>query len=110
MTVDAPIDYGVAITFDDVTSVREMIRHLIEDHGLYRFAIVRGPQENEVARERYLASCEAIAQGGGEVEPDSVFDGYWTRSGGRAAVEELLRRTRRCRTSSCAPTTIWPSA
>ncbi len=92
VTIDAPVDYGVAITFDDLTSVREMIRHLMEDHGLYRFAIVRGPQENAVARARFLASCEAIEQGGGEVEPNLVFDGYWTRSGGRAAVEEMLRR------------------
>ena len=88
VTIDAPMDTAVEITFDDVTSVRELMEHLIHHHGYRRFGIVTGPMGNEVAMGRYHTSLEMLVENGCQL--DYVFDGSWTRAGGRKAAKGML--------------------
>ena len=64
VTIDAPMDTAVEITFDDVTSVRALMEHLIHHHGYRRFGIVTGPMGNEVAMGRYHTSLEMLVENG----------------------------------------------
>jgi len=88
VAVDANIPSAAEVTFDDDMSVRALMEHLAGEHGYRRFAMVTGPMGNKVAMDRYNISCEVLRSYGCTVE--SVFDGSWTRDGGRTAAAGIL--------------------
>ena len=49
VTVDGQWGQSVSITFDDNSSVRELMKHLLEKHGMREFSLVTGPADNSVA-------------------------------------------------------------
>ena len=88
VTIDTSITSAVEVTFDDVMSVKAQMEHLAGEHGCRRFAMVTGPMGNKVAMDRYNASLEVLSAYGCTVQ--SVFDGSWTRDGGRTAAAGML--------------------
>lgn len=92
VTVDSQWGHSVGITFDDASSVRELMNHLLEKHGMRDFALVTGPRGNSVADNRANVVRSMIAQYGANLPEDAIFDGQWVREGGRQAAEELLNR------------------
>lgn len=88
VAIDTYIESAAEVTFDDEMSVRALMEHMIGEHGCRRFAMVTGPMGNKVAMDRYNASCEVLYAHDCAVE--SVFDGSWTRDGGRNAVAGIL--------------------
>ena len=92
VTVDSQWGHSVGITFDDNSSLRELITHLLEKHGMRNFALVTGPQGNSVADNRTNVVRSVIAEHGANLPEDVIFDGQWVREGGRHAADELLAR------------------
>lgn len=92
VTIDVRHGQSVQVGFDDVVSVRELMRHLIETHGRRRFALVTGPKETRVARARYEAACAVLAEYGLSVPAEAVYDGRWVRDGGREAAQQFLEQ------------------
>lgn len=92
VTIDEQVDHSVEITFDDLSNVRELMKHLLEEHNLRVFAVVTGPVESPVAMARYEVCRQMIAEYGAHLDPESVIDGRWVREGGRQAVDLLLER------------------
>lgn len=88
VTIDTTIESAVEVTFDDEPSVRELMEHLIVEHQCRRFGLVTGPVSNKVAVDRYNTSRSVIEAHGCTL--DYVFDGFWTRDGGRMAAESML--------------------
>lgn len=88
VTIDASMATGVEVTFDDTSSVRTLMDHLIHHHGYRRYAIVTGPMGNKVAMDRYHTSRNMLMEN--DCQLDYVFDGSWTRAGGRAAAGSML--------------------
>ncbi len=90
ISIDVPQDGAVTIQFDDRISVEEVTEHLINEHGARKIAYISGPLESTVAYERVLA-CKSVMQKHGLVlEDNMIFDGQWTRIGGRKAAEEII--------------------
>ena len=92
VTVDSQWGQSVSITFDDSSSLRELMRHLLENHGMREFAMVTGPVGVSVADHRARVAREVIEEYGANLPPDAVFDGHWVREGGRMAADKLLAR------------------
>lgn len=92
VTVDGQWEQSVSITFDDKSSVRELMIHLLEDHGMREFALVTGPQGTSVADNRADVAREVIAEYGAHLPEDAIYDGHWVREGGRRAADTLLAR------------------
>ena len=90
VSVDVPRDGAVTLTFDDRSSVEELAEHLILKHGARKFAYVSGPLDSEVAAARLEACRNALERHGLALDDRLVFDGQWTRVGGRTAAEKLL--------------------
>ncbi|MBE5803466.1 MAG: GGDEF domain-containing protein [Clostridiales bacterium] len=88
VAIDTYIESAAEVTFDDAISVRALLNHLIVEHGFRRFAMVTGPMSNKVAMDRYNISREVLQEHGCVME--SVFDGSWTRDGGRTAAACML--------------------
>ncbi|HYH01471.1 MAG TPA: ATP-binding protein [Bacillota bacterium] len=53
-----------SILFDDYQSMRNLIGHLIEKHGLKRIYFIRGPLDHYYACERYRAYCDIMNEYG----------------------------------------------
>lgn len=92
VTVDCQWGQSVSITFDDESSVRELMTHLVEEHGFRDFAMVTGPVGVSVADKRADAARSVIEEYGARLPADAVFDGHWVREGGHRAADKLLAR------------------
>lgn len=90
VSIDVPQDGAVTIRFDDRISVDEMTEHLITEHGARKIAFVSGPLNSDVAIERVDACRNAMKRHGLILEDNMLFDGQWTRVGGRNAAEQIL--------------------
>lgn len=92
VTVDSQWGQSVSITFDDNSSVRELMTHLLEKHGYREFALVTGPVGTAVADNRAQAARSVIAEHGADLPADAILDGHWVREGGHQAADKLLAR------------------
>ena len=92
VTIDVQYGNSVQLEFDDVVSINELMEHLLDVHGVRRFALVTGPVESRVTRARTGACRQMLASRGIELPEDAVYDGRWVREGGRKAAEQFLSR------------------
>ena len=92
ISIDVPREGAVCITFDDAISVEELTDHLITEHGVRRIAFVCGPLNSTVAICRLEACRRAMRKHGLTLDDRLVFDGEWTRVGGRKAAEKILEK------------------
>ena len=90
VSIDVPQDGAVCITFDDAISVQELTEHMISEHGARNIAFVCGPMNSSVAVSRLDACRHAMAKHGLKLDDRLIFDGEWTRVGGRKAAEHIL--------------------
>ena len=90
VSIDVPQEGAVTILFDDAISVGELTEHLINEHGARRIAFISGPANSSVSLARLEACREAMKLHKLELDDRMVFDGEWTRVGGRRAAEEIL--------------------
>ena len=92
ISIDVPTDGAVTIMFDDMVSVEEVTEHLLHEHGVQRVAFVCGPRSSPVSRVREDACREVLKKHGICLAENMIFDGEWTRVGGRKAAEVLIGR------------------
>ena len=90
VSIDVPQDNAVTIMFNDRISMEELTEHLISEHGARKIAFVSGPLSSSVAIERVEACRNVMRRHGLELNDKMIFDGHWTRIGGRTAAEHLL--------------------
>ena len=90
VSIDVPMEDAVTILFDDQISMEEITEHLINEHGVRRVAFVGGPLDSVVTQARLEACQKALANHGLTIEEGMLFDGEWTRVGGKRAAERIL--------------------
>ena len=90
ISIDVKQENAVTIQFNDKTSVEELTEHMISRHGAKRIMYVCGPMNSEVAMERLAACRQVMRRHSLELDEKLLFDGQWTRTGGRQAAEKLL--------------------
>ena len=90
ISIDVEREGAVTIMFDDAISVEEITEHLISEHGAHRIAFVSGPLNSGVAINRLEACRRALRRHGLELNDSLIFDGEWTRVGGRKAAEHIV--------------------
>lgn len=95
VSIDVPQEGAVSLRFDDRISMQEMTEHLITVHRARQFAFIGGPADSGVSEERIDACRSVLRKHGLELDRSMVFDGQWTRAGGREAAEALLKSGRK---------------
>lgn len=90
VSIDVVQDGAVTILFDDKISMEELTEHLIVQHGARRIAFVSGPLSSNVATDRIEACRNAMKKHGLTLSDHMIFDGEWTRVGGRRAAEQII--------------------
>ncbi|MGN0792971.1 MAG: GGDEF domain-containing protein [Aristaeellaceae bacterium] len=91
VTIDVRHGHSIQVGFDDAVSVKELVRHMLDTHGVKHVALVTGPRESQVTAVRHNACLEVLRERGISLSEDAVYEGRWEREGGRAAAEHFLR-------------------
>ena len=90
VSIDVLREGAVSILFNDRISMEDLTEHLISEHGVRKIAFISGPLHFRVAAERIEACRNVLRRHGLTLDDRLVFDGQWTRAGGRKAAERLL--------------------
>lgn len=78
------------VLVDNYQGMRDVITHLIDEHGHSRIAFIRGPELHQEAEDRYRAYVNVLADYGIPFDPDLVVVGDFRESGGVAAIDVLV--------------------
>ncbi|MBN2035305.1 MAG: SpoIIE family protein phosphatase [Chitinispirillaceae bacterium] len=88
-----PTQEGVpAIYADNRSGFRQLITHLIEEHGCRSFAFVTGPAWNSEATKRLDVLSATLDSYGLSLSADGIFPGTFDRESGSAAARALADR------------------
>ncbi|MBN1219606.1 MAG: substrate-binding domain-containing protein [Anaerolineae bacterium] len=80
-----------SVVVESYQGVRQLMAHLIEEHGYRRLAFIRGPENHLYARERYRAYLDALAEYGLPFNPDLVTPpADWAQAKGYEMARLLL--------------------
>lgn len=89
-SLGVPLDGCPSVQVDNAGGAEEIVRHLIEVHGLRHIAYVRGPRGSIEAAARLSAYENVLQAADIDVDPRYVVDGDFTIPSGVAAVRTLL--------------------
>ena len=92
ISIDVPQEGAVTIRFDDRSSMDKLTEHLIDTHSVRNIVFVSGPTDSSVSTERMETCRRVMERHGINTENCTVYDGQWTRAGGRKAAEKILLR------------------
>jgi GAF domain-containing protein/DNA-binding LacI/PurR family transcriptional regulator len=80
-----------AVMVDNEKGMRELLTHLIQEHGHKRIGFIRGPKDNPDAEQRYEAYKKVLGEHNIRLDESIVVDGDFMSPSGAAAVDVLLR-------------------
>ncbi len=89
VTFDSTEEASTNVLIDNASGFRELIRHLIRNHGYKRPAFLKGPENNVDANERYAVYREVLAECGLSENRDLVVPGMFVYASGLEAVRVL---------------------
>ena len=81
---------GPALFVDNVTGMRDLVRHIHDHHGRRRFAFISGPATNNDAADRMRGFAQGIEECGLSVEPGMTYEGNYWWTGGREGARFLF--------------------
>ncbi len=81
-----------SILVDNDKGMRDVIVHLIETHGYHHIALIRGPEGNAEAEQRYRVYTDVLVEYGLPLDPDLVAPGDFSPASGAAAIRLLLEQ------------------
>lgn len=87
VSIGIPIKGISNVLINNRTGLKQIINHLIKDHGKRRIAFITGPDEHSEAEERFLVYRDTLKENGLEFDPDLVVPGNFTIS----AVEDGIK-------------------
>ncbi len=77
---------------DDRIGMRELITHLVEEHGVKRIAYIGGTPDHVDSNERLQVTREVLAEHGLELAEEDIYYGYWSYFGVLDVVLKMLNR------------------
>lgn len=85
---DYPEIYNISI--NNTAAMRDMVRHIIQEHGAKVINYISGPISNPEAVDRLNAFREEMAENGLDVEEGRIFYGEFRSYDGKAAIEQYI--------------------
>lgn len=81
----------INVAIDNCAAMKEIMQHMIRDHGYRRINYISGVPGNAEALARHQAFVEALAENDIPYESERVYWGDWTKLNGEEAVEAFFR-------------------
>ena len=88
--VGKPVGNRPCVLVDNRAGMRDMVSHLIEEHGRKRISFIAGASTNSEAMERFAGYREALEGHGVPYDPALVYHGDFSRIHGARAVQTFL--------------------
>lgn len=79
-----------ALLTDNVTPIKKMISHLIDNHNKKRFMFIKGPEGQSEAYDRYKGFVEVLESKGIDLYDELIFEGSFSPQAGSKAVRSLI--------------------
>ena len=89
-SIGLDLDGVPSVLPDNQSGVRELVRHLVVEHGARRFAFVGGPEGNQESRERLAAFQAELSEQGLDPAQARCLYGDFLPASGRDAARTLL--------------------
>ena len=80
------------VSAENRRGMRNLLSHLLKDHGYRRIAFISGPGVSQEAEERLAGYCDALAEYGIQEDPELIIPGDFSFHSGVSAVHTLLNR------------------
>ncbi len=90
VTVGERFENFPSVTIDNYTGIRQVVDHLIEEHGYKRIAFIKGPPCKE-AYIRFQAYCDSLADHSIDFDPSLIYNGDFRFDSGSEAVRTFRR-------------------
>ncbi|WP_018608558.1 substrate-binding domain-containing protein [Uliginosibacterium gangwonense] len=90
VSLTAEIPGVPCVLLDNTTGLRQMLEHLIQDHGYRDFAFLSGPSGSHDAAQRLKTFRAVMAESGIHVDPRLIQSGEFYYFGARQAAEQML--------------------
>ena len=84
----------ININIDNTAAMRNMVRHVIQEHGAKNLNYISGPMSNPEAVERLNAFREVMAENGLSVNEEDIYYGEFRPYDGKAAIEQYMKSGR----------------
>jgi sigma-B regulation protein RsbU (phosphoserine phosphatase) len=88
-SIGVKLDGFPSVTVDNEVGIRELLRHLIVEHGARRIAFVRGPHANAEADLRLSAYRSTLLEHGLSLDDRLIVSGTFMSESGNEAVRQL---------------------
>ena len=92
VSVGARVGQAPAVVVDGNAALEKLVRHLVQEHGRRRFALIAGPVEHPEVQQRHYAVRLSLRREGVELDPRLTVAGTFRPESGAAAMRALLDR------------------
>jgi diguanylate cyclase (GGDEF)-like protein len=92
ISIGVPIEGVPSILTDNRPGFKQLLNHLIKDHGKRRVAFIKGLEGHVDAGQRFSVYREVLRENGLEYDPDLVFPGDFTGDSALIAMKILDER------------------
>lgn len=83
-----------SVIIDNRSGIRDIVKHMIEDHNAKNIAFIRGPELNWEANERYEAYCEEIKTHGIPFDENLIGQGDFTFQSVEPVLNTILSKNK----------------
>ncbi|MBN1409325.1 MAG: substrate-binding domain-containing protein [Spirochaetales bacterium] len=90
VSVGMQLDNIPSIMIDNKRGMEESIRHLIDDHGYRRIALLRGPENVPDAEGRWQSYRDVLSACGIPIEKELIIEDQFSLSAGTNAIATLI--------------------
>lgn len=90
ITVDKSFDGCINLAFDYGDAFREVVKHMVEDHGYRTINFMGGIPGNNYSEERLAVFREVLAQNQIPYEPERIYWGYFWEDPTEAAMQKMF--------------------
>lgn len=90
VSIGVPIEGIPSVLINGGIGLKQVVRHLINDHQRRRIAFIKGPEGHDEAEARFQAYQEALKENGIDYDPDLVVSGDFTVYPVEGAIKLLL--------------------
>ena len=79
-----------SILVDNKAGMKEVVSHMVKDHGYKKVGFLKGPDSNLEANERLQAYKEVLEENNLPINEEYIFDGLFNVESGNRATENIL--------------------
>lgn len=90
-SIDCDMEGFCYVGIDNSRAMEEMVRHIVEDHGVRKVNYITGPDANPESIMRFNAYKKVLAENDIEYDERYVYHGLFRERDGVSGVEEFIR-------------------